>query len=41
MTEIRARMAELEDALPGAIIGNLQDQLKRIDTLEQDIDRLE
>ena len=34
-------MAELEDALPGAMIGSLQDQLKRIEVLEQDIDRLE
>jgi transposase len=41
LAEIRARMAELEDALPGAIIGNLQDQLQRIDTLEHDINRLE
>ena len=41
LTEIRARMAELGNALPGAIIGNLQEQLQRIDTLEQDIDRLE
>jgi len=39
LTEIRARMAELEDAPPGAIIGNLQDPLHRIDTLEQDIAR--
>ena len=41
LAEIRARMAELEDALPGAMIGSLQDQLKRIEVLEQDIDRLE
>ena len=41
LAEIRARMAELEDALPGVMIGSLQDQLKRIDGLEQDIDRLE
>jgi transposase len=34
-------MAELEGALPGALIGSLQDQLQRIDGLEQDIDRLE
>jgi transposase len=41
LAEIRARMAELEDALPGMMIYSLQDQLKRIDTLEQDIERLE
>jgi transposase len=41
LAEIRARMAELEDTLPGAMIGNLQDQLRRIDGLEQDIDQLE
>ena len=41
LAEIRARMAELEDALPKAMIGSLQDQLKRIEALEQDIDRLE
>jgi len=41
LAEIRARMAELEDALPGAMICSLQDQLQRIDGLEQDIDQLE
>jgi transposase len=41
LAEIRARMAELADALPGTMIGSLQDQLQRIDGLEQDIDRLE
>jgi transposase len=41
LDEIRARMAELEDALPGAMISSLQDQLKRIDGLTQEIDRLE
>jgi transposase len=41
LAEIRARMAELEDALPGAMIDSLQDQLQRIDGLEQAIDRLE
>jgi transposase len=41
LAEIRARMAELEDALPEAMISSLRDQLKRIDALEQDIDRLE
>ena len=29
LTEIRARMAELEDALPKAMLGHLQDQLQR------------
>src|SRR5271169_5778532 len=30
LAEIRARMAELEAALPGTMIGSLQDQLRRI-----------
>jgi transposase len=34
-------MAELEDALPGAVISSLQDQLRRIDGIEHDIDQLE
>ena len=33
LAEIRARMAELEDALPGTMMCCLQDQLKRIDEL--------
>jgi transposase len=41
LAEIRTRMAELEDTLPGTMICSLQDQLKRVDGLEQDIDRLE
>ncbi|MCO5396683.1 IS110 family transposase [Ralstonia sp. 21MJYT02-11] len=41
LTEIRARMAELEDALPGVVTSSLQDQLRRIDAIEQDIDALE
>jgi transposase len=41
LAEIRARMAELEDALPGIIMRSLQDQLKRIDGIDQDIDQLE
>lgn len=41
LAEIRARMAELEEALPGTMIDSLQEQLRRIDGLEQDIDRLE
>ena len=41
LAEIRVRMAELEDTLPGAMMCSLQDQLKRIDGLEHDIDRLE
>ncbi len=34
-------MAELEDALPAVLFDGLQDQLKRIDGLEHDIDQLE
>jgi transposase len=41
LAEIRARMAELEDTLPGAMVDSLQDQLQRIDGLERDIDQLE
>jgi len=41
LTEIRARMAQLEDVLPGSMMCGLREQLKRIDELEQDIDRLE
>jgi transposase len=41
LAEIRARMAELEGALPGVMMCTLQEQLKRIDGLEQEIDRLE
>jgi len=41
LAEIRARMAELEDALPKAMLCSLQEQLQRIDGFEQDIDRLE
>lgn len=41
LNEIRARMAELEDAVPGMMISSLQDQLRRIDGIEQDIDQLE
>ena len=39
--EIRARLPELADGLPGAMLCSLQDQLKRIDGLQNDIDRLE
>jgi transposase len=41
LSEMRARMAELEEALPAVLISSLQDQLQRIDGLEQDIDQLE
>ena len=41
LKEIRARMAELEGALPGVMLTSLQEQLKRIDALEQELDRLE
>lgn len=39
--EIRARVAQLSDELPGAMLCSLQDQLKRIDGLQNDIDQLE
>ena len=41
LAEIRTRMADVEVRLPGAMLCSLQDQLKRIDGLEQDIDQLE
>ncbi|SPJ17255.1 transposase [Burkholderiales bacterium] len=41
LAEIRARMVELEEALPGALLSSLQDQLKRIDGLQSDIETLE
>jgi transposase len=41
LAEVRARMAELAEVLPGTMACGLQDQLQRIDALEQDIDRLE
>ncbi|MCC8397638.1 IS110 family transposase [Paraburkholderia sp. MMS20-SJTR3] len=39
--EIRARMAELEDALPRSIVLNLLEQLRRINLFEEDINQLE
>ena len=41
LSEIRARMAELESVLPGTMVCSLQDQLNRIDRLEHEIDQLE
>ncbi len=41
LAEMRARMAELEQALPAMLFAGLRDQLQRIDGLEQDIDQLE
>jgi transposase len=41
LTEIRERMAELEETLPQPIVRNLQDQLRRINAFEEDIDQLE
>ena len=41
LAEIRARMAELEDALPGTLLCSLQGQLRRIDEVQHDIDQLE
>lgn len=41
LAEMRARMAELEEALPGALLNSLQDQLQRIDGLQSDIKTLE
>lgn len=41
LAEIRAHMAELEAVLPGAMIDSVREQLRRIDGLEQDIERIE
>ncbi|SAL75494.1 transposase [Caballeronia udeis] len=41
LAEIRERMAELEDMLPRSIVANLQDQLRRINESQDDIDQLE
>ena len=41
LAEVRARMVKLEEALPGAMLCCLQDQLKRIDGLQTEIDQLE
>lgn len=41
LAEIRARMSELECALPGMMVSSLQDQLNRIAEIEREIDRLE
>lgn len=41
LAQIRQRMAELEETLPGMVLCGLQDQLRRIDGLEQDIEQLE
>jgi transposase len=41
LAEVRARMAELDEALPGAMMCCLQDQLRRIDGLQTEIDQLE
>ena len=41
LDDIRKRMVELESVVPGLILTGLQDQLKRIDATDDDIDRLE
>jgi transposase len=41
LAEIRARMAELEEVVPESLLSSLQDQLKRIDALQSDIETLE
>ena len=41
LAEIRSRMAEIEEAVPGALMCCLKDQLKRIDELQKEIDQLE
>ncbi len=41
LAEIRKRMADLEDAVPSVLLSSLEDQLKRIDALEIDLETLE
>ena len=41
LAEIRARMTQLEDALPGMLLSSVQGQLKRLDALQSDIETLE
>jgi transposase len=41
LAEVRARMADLDEALPGTMMCCLQDQLARIDALQTEIDQLE
>ena len=41
LAEIRSRMAEIEEAVPGSLMCCLKDQLKRIDGLQKEIDQLE
>ena len=41
LAEIRERMTALEEALPGAMMSCLQDQLRRIDGLQAEIHQLE
>lgn len=41
LAEVRARMADLDEALPGMMMCCLQDQLARIDGLQTEIDQIE
>lgn len=41
LAEIRSRMEEIEDAVPGLLTCCLKDQLLRIDDLQKEIDQLE
>jgi transposase len=41
LAEIRVRRAEIEERLPGALLGTLQDQLQRMVGLQSDIETLE
>lgn len=41
LAEIRGRMAELEDTLPGTILQNVEEPLRRIAGFEREIDQLE
>jgi transposase len=41
LSEIRKRMDELESRIPSLLWNSLQDQLRRIDSLDKDIDQIE
>ncbi len=41
LSEIRERMAELEQTVPGLLLEAIRDQLKRINQLDEEINRLE
>jgi len=41
LAEIRARMGDFEESLPGVLVSGVQEQMKRIEAVQGDIDTLE